>query len=255
MDAMTIEPIPAFTDNYIWLIQTSSGSTYVIDPGDAGPVLSLLEERNLSLDGILITHWHPDHTGGIQTLKTETGCAVWGPDNPSIEGIDYPVSDGEIVALDNLRFAVMAVPGHTLDHIAYFGEGVLFCGDTLFVAGCGRVFEGTFPMMRASLERIRALPPETRIYCTHEYTASNLKFALAVDPDNHALKQQEATCRQYRQENRPTVPSTLSQERASNPFLRWDDPAIITSLLKHEKLLGTSPDEVFEALRGWKDNF
>jgi len=252
---MKIEPIPAFTDNYIWLVQTSNGGTYVIDPGDAGPVVSLMKERNLGLDGILVTHWHPDHTGGIQALKAATGCTVWGPDNPAIEGIDHRVIDGDNVELDGLIFSVMAVPGHTLDHIAYYGHGVLFCGDTLFVAGCGRVFEGTFPMMRASLERIRELPSDTHIYCTHEYTAANLKFALAVDPENHALQEQEQSCRQHRQEQQPTVPSTLAKERASNPFLRWDDPVIINNLAAHKKLVGSNPDDVFEALRTWKDNF
>ncbi len=252
---MTIEPILAFNDNYIWLLQTNQGGCYVVDPGDAAPVLSTLESRGLTLDGIFITHWHPDHTGGLQTLKQATGCSVWGPDNPKIDGIDHRVIDGDSIVIDNLNFTVMAVPGHTLDHIAYYSPGLLFCGDTLFVGGCGRVFEGTYPMMRSSLARIKALPEDTRLYCAHEYTTANMQFALTADPDNAELQAQAKACTQLRTASEPTVPSTLAVELASNPFLRWDDPAIVNNLAKHNRLAGSGADEIFESLRRWKDDF
>jgi hydroxyacylglutathione hydrolase len=252
---MTIEPISAFSDNYIWHLQTRQGGNYVVDPGDGAPVLAVLKARNLTLDGVLITHWHPDHTGGLQVLKQATGCAVWGPNNPAIEGIDHRVTDGDGIVIDDMHFNVMAVPGHTLDHIAYHSHGVLFCGDTLFAGGCGRVFEGTFPMMRASLATIKALPSDTLIYCAHEYTTSNLKFALIADPNNQHLKAQVDACVRLRTEGKPTVPSTLANEIATNPFLRWDDPAIINNLAKHNRLLGSGADDVFESLRRWKDDF
>lgn len=252
---MTIEPISAFSDNYIWLLQTARGGVYVVDPGDADPVLAALEDRGLNLTGIFITHWHPDHTGGLKMLKASTGCAVWGPDNPAIEDIDHRVTEGDTILLDELSFGVLAVPGHTLDHIAYYAPGVLFCGDTLFVGGCGRVFEGTFPMMRASLEKLRALPAETRVYCAHEYTNANLAFALTADPNNEMLQEHAENSANRRKENLPTVPSTLAMERATNPFLRWDDPAIVSTLSANNRLSGSRPDDIFESLRRWKDTF
>ena len=253
--AITVEPICAFNDNYIWLIGASNGLAYIVDPGDAQPVLDTLAARKLTLGGILLTHWHPDHTGGVKELKRLTGCVVWGPYNDAIEGIDHRVTEGDVVSLPGLTLDIFTVPGHTLDHIAYCGDGLLFCGDTLFVGGCGRVFEGTFPMMRASLEKLRSLPPETRVFCAHEYTEANLRFAKAADPDNPALHAHAETCQGLRRDGHPTVPSTLGIEAATNPFLRWDNNALAQGLFAAGRCQSTTPDEVFRGLRTWKDTF
>lgn len=252
---LTVEPIPAFNDNYIWLIRDGRGQAFVVDPGDAGPVLDVLAHEQLTLVGVLITHHHPDHIGGLETLRQATGCEVWGPDNPGITGIDHPVHEGDSVSVLGTSFSVLEVPGHTLDHIVYYSEGALFCGDTLFAGGCGRVFEGTFPMMRDSLNKLAQLPVNVAVYCAHEYTMSNLDFALAADPDNAVLKQRREHCQQLRDRQMPTVPSTLSEELETNPFLRWTDQAIIAGLQRQGRLQSSDPDAVFASLRSWKDNF
>lgn len=253
---LIIDPIPAFNDNYIWLITTEGSSdAFVVDPGDANPVLDALESRGLTLRGILITHHHPDHIGGVTTLKARTSCVVWGPDNPSISDIDHRLSDDDTVDVHGETLTVVTVPGHTLDHIAYVAPGAVFCGDTLFAGGCGRVFEGTFPMMRASLERLRGLDGDTRVYCAHEYTQSNLRFAQAVEPNNQALADRVRHCSELRANDRPTVPSTLAEEWASNPFLRWDAPTLVAALSTAGKIDDDAPDTVFAALRQWKDSF
>jgi hydroxyacylglutathione hydrolase len=252
--SVEIVGIPAFSDNYIWLMHDGTRGV-VVDPGDAAPVQAALEERNLELAGILVTHHHFDHTGGVLALKDYRDCPVWGPHNPKIEGIDHRVSEGDQVSLLGAELSVIEVPGHTLDHIAYIGPDWVFCGDTLFAGGCGRVFEGTFPMMRASLQRLRQLPEATRVFCAHEYTTANLAFAVAADPDNSALQGRVKTCQDLRAQNQPTVPSTIGEEIATNPFLRWDAQSLTARLARAGGDTNADPDFVFAKLRQWKDNF
>jgi hydroxyacylglutathione hydrolase len=256
---LTIDPIPAFSDNYIWLIyDDATGEAFVVDPGDANPVEAKLQDMQLSLTGILITHHHLDHTGGLEQLRSNHTPIVYGPANPAVEGIDHRLASGDVIQVLGESFSVKEVPGHTLDHIAYFHDGdipLLFCGDTLFAGGCGRVFEGTPPMMHASLESLAALPGNTRVYCAHEYTLANLAFARAVEPDNIDLKQRLADAEATRARNEPTVPSTLALEMKTNPFLRCTEPALLDSLRAQGRLEGESGAAVFATVRDWKDNF
>lgn len=256
---LTIEPIPAFNDNYIWLLSDpDSSAAFVVDPGDAAPVLAALEARKLTLTGILITHHHFDHTGGLEALSTAFNPTVFGPHNPAIKGVGERLAAGDRIEVLGEVFDVLEVPGHTLDHIAYFHPGanpLLFCGDTLFAGGCGRVFEGTAPMMHQSLQLLAALPAETRVYCAHEYTLANLAFARAVEPDNAALALRIRAAEASRARDEPTVPSDLALELATNPFLRCKNPALRDSLQAQGKLSGDSADEIFAAVRGWKDHF
>ena len=255
---LTIQPLPAYDDNYIWMMSDAGGSAWVVDPGDAAPVQAALREQNLSLAGILITHHHFDHVGGVAALRESWRPLVYGPDNPAIEGIDRHLRGGDRVTLLGTEFTVLEVPGHTLDHIAYFHRGqrcLLFCGDTLFAGGCGRVFEGTPSMMHDSLQTLAALPADTEIYCAHEYTLANLAFARAVEPDNGALAQRQADAQAKRDQNLPTVPSTLAEELATNPFLRCDQPALLEALRTQGRLGEDAPAAVFATVRGWKDSF
>lgn len=256
---LTIEPISAFSDNYIWLLSDSDkGEAFVVDPGDAAPVFATLEARKLNLTGILITHHHFDHTGGLEALSSAFNPVVFGPRNPAIAGIKERLEAGDQIQVLGQSFEVLEVPGHTLDHIAFFHSGakpLLFCGDTLFAGGCGRVFEGTAPMMHRSLQLLAALPADTRVYCAHEYTLANLAFARAVEPDNEALTRRVADAEASRARDEPTVPSRLALELATNPFLRCTEPALQASLQAQGKLVGESADEIFAAVRGWKDNF
>lgn len=256
---LTIDPIPAFEDNYIWCLRRGD-EAWVVDPGDAAPVQAHLAASGLKLAGILITHHHGDHTGGIRELTVgRPGLPVYGPAVSDITGLTRPLEDGDDVEVLGIRFEVLAVPGHTLDHIAYFwpGDGsrapLLFCGDTLFAAGCGRVFEGTPAQMFASLERLAALPAATAVYCAHEYTLSNLRFAAAVEPASAELarRTEEATARRTRGE--PTLPSTLALELATNPFLRCREPAVQAAARQRGE--AASPAEIFAVLRAWKDKF
>jgi len=256
---LNIQPIPAFTDNYIWLLaDESSQQAYVVDPGDAGPVTETLTRLQLNLAGILVTHHHPDHVGGLQALCARYDPLVVGPHNPGIRGITRRVGAGDSVEVLGVDFDVLEVPGHTLDHIAYVHRGanpMVFCGDTLFAGGCGRLFEGTPDMMLRSLDSLAALDPATRVYCAHEYTLANLAFARAVEPDNRALARRIASDGESRRRGEPTVPSNIMTELATNPFLRCNEPELQASLRQQEKYPGDDPVDIFAAVRGWKDVF
>ncbi len=247
--------IPAFKDNYIWLLRKGA-SAAVVDPGDARPVLDLLDREGLSLASILVTHHHADHQGGVVELLAHYPAEVFGPAAESITGLSRPLSGSETVriAACDVEFQVIAVPGHTLGHIAYYGAGCLFCGDTLFAGGCGRLFEGTAAQMADSLARLAALPDETAVYCAHEYTQANLRFALAVEPGNRRLQRRVHEVTRARASGLATVPSTMAIEKASNPFLRCGEPEVAASARRRAP---AAADEVavFAALREWKNSF
>jgi hydroxyacylglutathione hydrolase len=254
---LVVEPIPAFEDNYIWLL-TRDGyrGCAVVDPGDEDPVIERLRGRGLTLDAILITHKHGDHVGGIAGLKAEWPEArVFGPAGEPIRLLEQRLSDGDSVVLEGLgaRFEVIEVPGHTEGHIAYSGHGMLFCGDTMFAAGCGRVFSGTHEQLSDSLQRLGRLPAATRVYCAHEYTLANLGFAAWVEPDSAALKARTERAREARARGEPTVPSLLADELATNPFLRTADPVVVAAAARWSGQALDDQAAVFRALRTWKD--
>lgn len=251
MSPLEIELVPILSDNYVYLLhEPTAGVTGVVDPGVADPVLARLEERGLSLDWILATHHHGDHVGGIGALKKATGCQVVGP--AGSVPVDLAVGEGDRFELGEASAAVFETPGHTRDHITYWFERdrALFCADTLFALGCGRLFEGTAEQMWSSLAKLRALPDDARIYCGHEYTLSNARFAVTVDPSNEALAARLQEIESLRASNRPTIPSELGVEKRTNPFLRPDDSAI----RKHLGMESASDAEVFGEIRRRKDN-
>ena len=253
---MTIIPLPAFRDNYIWLLRAGTCAV-VVDPGEAAPVLRYLADEGLTLAAILITHHHPDHVGGVAELLAQAPVPVHGPALEAIAGIDHPVGEGDVVCLPGLgvELRVFDIPGHTAGHVGYYGDSALFCGDTLFAAGCGRLFEGTPAQMFDSLQKLAALPGDTRVYCTHEYTLSNLAFAAAVEPANGAISERIAASEGMRAANQPTVPFPMSGEMLTNPFLRVHEPAVIYQAETQAGRGLASPVEVFAALREWKNRF
>lgn len=251
---LEIVPVKAFKDNYIWTLRDGKRAA-VVDPGDARPVIEYLTREKLELVAILATHHHADHVGGIPELLARGRVPVYGPRGEPIESLTRAVGEGDTVTIPELHvsFAVLDIPGHTRAHIAYYGAECLFCGDTLFACGCGRVFEGTPEQMYASLEKLRALPDSTKVYCGHEYTLANIGFARGVEPGNEALGAREARDRALREAGKPTLPTTLGQEKATNPFLRCLEPAVVESANKYLGARAADPVRVFAAIRDWKN--
>lgn len=255
---MSVHAVAAFNDNYIWLIQSAqSRRVFIVDPGDAQPVLAALQKMDLTPAAILITHHHHDHTGGIASLKTQFNIPVYGPAAEQISDLTATVNAGDTLKLDAdfAEISVLDTGGHTPGHISYLLADQLFCGDTLFAGGCGRLLGGTAPQLFASLQQITELPDATKIYCAHEYTLANLQFALAVEPGNVALQQRYSDTEIMRAQNQPTIPSTLALEKATNPFLRCDIAEVKQAAEQQAKQSLDSPLAVFEVLRHWKDNF
>lgn len=232
-------------------------SAAIVDPGDAAPVEQRLARDGLELKTIVVTHHHGDHVGGVARLKQRYGAHVLGPAGEDIPGRDTALRQGDRVEVLGVKMQVLDVPGHTRGHIAYYApaEGLLFCGDTLFAAGCGRLFEGTAAQMHASLAKLARLPGTTRVYCAHEYTLANLRFARAVEPDNAALAAREAACRAPRERNTPTVPSTMAGELATNPFMRSGEPSVRRAAESLQAGASASREEAFAAIRAWKNRF
>ncbi|MEQ1773606.1 MAG: hydroxyacylglutathione hydrolase [Burkholderiales bacterium] len=254
-----IIPLRAFSDNYIWTIRDASHAI-VVDPGDAKPVLDYLAAEKLELAAIIITHHHADHIGGVTELIAGRNIPVYGPHDPRVPDATQRLVEGESITLPHfgIKLTVLEVPGHTSSHIAYYsepGEGILFCGDTLFAAGCGRLFEGTPAQMHDSLEKFMRLPDDTRVFCTHEYTLSNIRFARAADPANRALTDWDARAKAMREVDVPTVPTTIALERATNPFVRCAEPGVIASASQRAGKPLHDAVSVLAAIREWKNNF
>ena len=256
--SLQVTAIPAFDDNYLWLIHDQEYAA-IVDPGDAAAVEAALAAHQLKLAAILLTHHHADHAGGVPALLKRWHVPVYGPASERIPGIDHPLREGDVVTLTSpsVQLSVLDVPGHTAGHIAYVAQGQhwLFCGDTLFAGGCGRLFEGTAEQMTQSLGKIAALPDNTKVYCAHEYTVSNLRFAVAAEPDNQRTADRLAAAQALRAQNIATVPSTVGEEKLTNPFLRYRETSIANLLKTSGRLNKDDPVAVFAALREWKNVF
>ncbi len=253
---LSVEPIKAFEDNYIWLVTTNEGSI-VVDPGESSKIIKLIDENKINLKGIFVTHHHYDHTNGLKDLSRKLNIDIYGPCN-NINEINKRVKNSDHISILGIDFKIIEVPGHTLDHIAFYsfndGEPILFCGDTLFAGGCGRIFEGTYEQMFESLNKLSSLPKNTKIYCGHEYTLSNLKFAIEVDSSNKDLIKEYEQIKKLRNIDCPSLPSTLDRELKVNPFLRYDNYSIKNKIKKEFGISGNGLD-IFTALRKWKDSF
>lgn len=256
MSKPTVIPIPAFNDNYIWALRDTRQAA-VVDPGDARPVQDYLRREGLALSAIILTHHHNDHIGGVATLAGAHDVPIYAPHDERITTATQRVREGDSIELPEfgLRFEVIEVPGHTRTHVAYYGAGMLFCGDTLFACGCGRLFEGTPEQMHRSLAKLTALPDDTLVYCAHEYTMSNIAFARAVEPENAELSAREARDQATRRAGKPTLPSTIGLEKATNPFLRVTEPAVVASAAQYAGRKAGTPVDVFAAVRQWKNEF
>jgi len=256
MKRFDVVPVRAFSDNYIWTIRDDRHAA-VVDPGDATPVIDYLDAEGLSLVAILNTHHHADHVGGNAALLKRWKVPVFGPRDERIREVTQALGDGERITLPHFEipFEVMEIPGHTRTHIAFFGGGMLFCGDTLFAAGCGRLFEGTPQQMHTSLQRLAQVPDSTKVYCGHEYTLSNIKFAKAAEPGNRTLEKIEARAKAQRELDQPTLPSDIGQEKATNPFLRVTEPEVIANASRHAGKELKDPVGVLAAIREWKNSF
>lgn len=252
---LSLKPLPAFQDNYIWTVSNAAGKAVVVDPGEAGPVLREVAQ-GLEPVAILLTHHHPDHIGGVEELLGRFDIPCYAPFDDRIHLVTHRVAEGDRVQISELELdlEVMAIPGHTLSHVAFHGDGLLFCGDTLFSLGCGRLFEGSPGQMLSSLDRLAALPAHTQVCCGHEYTQANGRFALAVEPENSARDNRIEQVAALRTQGLPSLPSTLASERDCNPFLRIDQPSIRRSL-QAQGLASNDRVEAFAALRSWKDRF
>ena len=254
---LMISPIPALKDNYVWaIIDPAQHTAWVVDPSEAKPVNEFLTQHQLTLTGILITHHHWDHTGGIAELISHYPVPVFAPAKENIVGVTHQVHEGdEIKITPSFSLQVLEIPGHTLGHVAYYAPGIIFCGDTLFAAGCGRVFEGTMEQMYSSLQKIASLPDDTNIYCAHEYTLNNLRFAKLVEPNNQDIDERMKRVEAMRQQHKPSLPSTLKEEKATNPFLRCHQPEIVANLKRRTNLQSIHSIDIFSQLREWKDKF
>jgi len=253
---MAIHAVPAFKDNYIWVLE-EGGKAVAVDPGDAGPVEQFLEKRGLELAAVLATHHHADHVGGLPALARRWKCPTFGPAREVEAHLDHRLSEGDRFMVPGLGFELAAIdiPGHTAGHIALWGGHMLFCGDTLFACGCGRLFEGTPAQMVASLAKLARLPGGTHAFCGHEYTMSNIRFAEALEPGNRALAERKARDAARRERGEPTVPSTIAEELATNPFLRCREPEVVAAAEAHAGRRLANEIEVFAEIRAWKNSF
>jgi hydroxyacylglutathione hydrolase len=253
---LNLTPLAALGDNYIWILASPS-TAVVVDPGSASPVLRWLDVNRHTLAGILITHHHGDHTGGVRELLAHARAPVWGPAKERIHGVDHPVDDGDTITLpgDLGQLQVIHTPGHTAGHVCYLGDGIALTGDTLFAGGCGRLFEGTPQQMHSSLARLAELDGSTRVLCAHEYTVANLCFAAAVEPDSSEVAARLDAARRCRAAGEPTLPSTIAEERATNPFLRSNEPSVRQAAERHAGRDLDDPVDVFATVREWKNRF